>query len=308
MPKFDDEFNLKDWEWIAVYFPPSERESMAKVAWFICCKCTPEEIFQRKIDPRIVIPLCGIVLLDEIDILNLRKFAKEKEIDTYHIILETSERKQENYNRVSKKFINPAINSINPSKKWLSLFETLDIDLQFALLYSLIKYRYPTRDDWRNIFPENSDSISFLIATIAYLQSSPIKAFILYFFIFCGILLWMLFLYLLSDFIFDFSWKMNLLIKLLIWGIILVVCSIFLRAIIAYLQSPTITNLILYFLVFSGVLLWIILLFNFFWKTTLLVKVIILVACSILWIYGQNIYRKVTNPLTNILKYYIDLN
>ena len=142
MSKVNDKFNLKDWEWIAVHFQPSARESMAKVAWFICCKCTPEEISQRKIDPRIVIPLCGIVLLNEINIFKLKKFSKR---------LEKLELNQEHMNEI-KHFINSAISSINPSKKWVSLFQTLDIDLQFTLLYRLIKYRHPTHNDWRNIF------------------------------------------------------------------------------------------------------------------------------------------------------------
>ncbi|NEP77204.1 MAG: hypothetical protein F6K39_02880 [Okeania sp. SIO3B3] len=175
MAEVDKEFNLRDWEWIAVHFPPSERESMAKVAWLICCKCTSEEISERNIDLKIVIPLCAIVLLDKRYILELKRFAKDKgkEINNYRKVLEKSETKQEiynrftkifidpainsiirqeNYNRIKEEFINPAINSINPSKKWLSLFETLDVYLQFSLLYSLIKYRPPTRDDWRKIF------------------------------------------------------------------------------------------------------------------------------------------------------------
>ena len=105
MAKVDKEFNVKDWEWIAVHFPASERESMAKVAWIICCKCTPEKISQHKIDPRIVIPLCAIELLDEKDISNFQKFAKEKKVDTYHRILAESKIKQGNSNRVKQEFI-----------------------------------------------------------------------------------------------------------------------------------------------------------------------------------------------------------
>ncbi|MDY7005221.1 MAG: hypothetical protein SWX82_15110 [Cyanobacteriota bacterium] len=153
MAKVDKEFNLRDWEWIAVHFPPSEREAMAKVAWLICCKCTPEEIYQYNLDPRIVIPLCGIELLDEIDVLKLKEFAKEKEVDNYAKILAESKTKRGNSNRVKQEFINPAINSINSSQKWQSLFKTLAIVLQFTLLYRLIyNYRYPTRNDWNDIF------------------------------------------------------------------------------------------------------------------------------------------------------------
>ncbi len=151
MAKVDKEFNLRDWEWIAVNFSPSEREAMAKVAWLICYKCTPEEISQRKIDPRIVIPLCTIVLLTEIDIIKLKKFEQEA---NYHntIFLKRLEQKQESISSIEQGFINLVIDSINPSEKWQSLFETLDIDLRFSLLYNLINHRLPTRDDWRNIF------------------------------------------------------------------------------------------------------------------------------------------------------------
>ncbi len=142
MAKLDEKFNSKDWEWIAVHFPRSKRETMAKVAWLICCKCTPEEISQRKIDPRIVIPLCAIVLLDEIDISNLK-------ISTVNLIYDYTkfkrfEQKQE--------FIDSLTYSISSSERWQSLFKTLDIDLQFTLLYRLIAYRPATRDDWRDIF------------------------------------------------------------------------------------------------------------------------------------------------------------
>lgn len=171
MAKVDKEFNLKDWEWIAVHFPPSERESMAKVAWIICCKCTPEKISQHKIDPRIVIPLCAIELLDEKDISNFQKFAKEKKVDTYHRILAESKIKQGNSNRVKQEFITGLINSINPRIKWKSLFETLDIDLQFTLLYRLLKCRPPTHNDWQNIFLDVKDeflSVLYLSLTIIF--------------------------------------------------------------------------------------------------------------------------------------------
>ena len=151
MAEVNDKFNLRDWEWIAVHFPLSERENIGRAAQYIC-KCSPEQVSQYNPDPRIVIPLCAIKLLDKKYFLDLKKFATEKEIDNYQTILEQSERQQENYNIVKQEFINPAINSINPSEIWLSLFETLDIHLQFNLLYCLIKYRRPTRDDWRNIF------------------------------------------------------------------------------------------------------------------------------------------------------------
>ncbi|NES03873.1 MAG: hypothetical protein F6K22_14100 [Okeania sp. SIO2F4] len=151
MAEVDEEFNLKDWEWIEVPFPPSEREGMAKVAWFICCKCTPEEIYQRKIDPRIVIPLCGIVLLDEIDLSQLKilKNSRENTIEYYISSLMFKHISRSGQNQED---INRLIDSMNPSKKWKSLFETLDVKLQLSLVYRLLTFRRPTRDDWRNIF------------------------------------------------------------------------------------------------------------------------------------------------------------
>ena len=182
MAKVDKEFNVKDWEWIAVHFPASERESMAKVAWIICCKCTPEKISQHKIDPRIVIPLCAIELLDEINILQLKNCVLQlkkletelsdcyyKRTDNYLINLlterfEISEElkiTQEHINEIKEDvdgiiqdFIDFVIDLINPTERWLSLFKTLNIHLQFSLFSSLIKYRRPTRYDWRNIFWE----------------------------------------------------------------------------------------------------------------------------------------------------------
>ncbi|MCH2051289.1 MAG: hypothetical protein MK289_23470, partial [Trichodesmium sp. ALOHA_ZT_67] len=182
MAKVDKEFNVKDWEWIAVHFPASERESMAKVAWIICCKCTPEKNSQHKIDPRIVIPLCAIELLDEINILQLKNCVLQlkkletelsdcyyKRTDNYLINLlterfEISEElkiTQEHINEIKEDvdgiiqdFIDFVIDLANPTERWLSLFKTLNIHLQFSLFSSLIKYRRPTRYDWRNIFSD----------------------------------------------------------------------------------------------------------------------------------------------------------
>ncbi len=41
---------------------------------------------------------------------------------------------------------------MEPSPRWQYLFSGLTPDLQFDLLYRLIKYRRPTEDDWRNLF------------------------------------------------------------------------------------------------------------------------------------------------------------
>ena len=235
MAEIDEEFNLRDWEWIAVHFPPSERQSMAKVAWLICCKCTPEEISQYNPAPRIVIPLCVIVLLDEIDLSQLKslKNSRENAIEYYisSLMFDHISRSRQN-----QEDINRLINSMNPSRKWKSLFKTLDIGLQLSLVYRLLTFRPPTRDDWRNIFPKKSEITSFLLETNLSFQSGPAKSLILYFFIFSGILLWMFFLYLL----FDFSWKMNLLIEIFILGIILEI--IHEKGVLSYLLGTVFIN------------------------------------------------------------------
>ncbi len=336
MAKVDKEFNVKDWEWIAVHFPASERESMAKVAWIICCKCTPEKNSQHKIDPRIVIPLCAIELLDEINILQLKNCVLQlkkletelsdcyyKRTDNYLINLlterfEISEElkiTQEHINEIKEDvdgiiqdFIDFVINLINPTERWLSLFKTLNIHLQFSLFSSLIKYRRPTRYDWRNIFLENSDVISDfdLVATLIYLRLNPAEGIISFF----SSLSWILLMIIL----FDFFCKTTLLVKV----IILVICSIlwiYKQNIYRKVTNPLKNILKSYtsrtLLVIISVpcsILGMIILFNFFCKTTLLVKLIILVTCSILWIYQENIYCKVTNPLKDILKYEIYRN
>ena len=318
--QIDDRFNLKDWEWIAVHSPPSERENMAKVAWLICCKCTPREIARCNIDPKIVVPLCGIVLLDEINILQLKKL-KTKLSDCSHKIFERCEIseelkiKQEDINEIKEDvdgiiqdFIDFVINLINPTERWLSLFKTLNIHLQFSLFSSLIKYRRPTRYDWRNIFLEKSDVISDfdLVATLIYLRLNPAEGIISFF----SSLSWILLMIIL----FDFFCKTTLLVKV----IILVICSIlwiYKQNIYRKVTNPLKNILKSYtsrtLLVIISVpcsILGMIILFNFFCKTTLLVKLIILVTCSILWIYQENIYCKVTNPLKDILKYEIYRN
>ncbi|NER07676.1 MAG: hypothetical protein F6K17_36495, partial [Okeania sp. SIO3C4] len=257
--------------------------------------------------------------------------SEELEIKQEHI-----NETKEDVDRIKQEFINFVIDSTNPRERWLSLFKSLDIRLQFSLFSSLIKHRRPTPDDWCNIFLENSNITFFLseififslysnqLQNLAYLfgflfgllyeipiflHSNPLGS-LGYLFFISAVLFWMFFLYLIFDFALDFSsffWQM----KILIWGIILVISLIFITVIMMLYnksKSSTTKQIILFLLLLSGVLLWIVLLFNFFWKTTLLVKLISLVAYSILWIYGQNIYRKVTNPLRNIFQSDISIN
>ncbi len=364
MAKVDDKFNLKEWEWIAVHFPLSRRESMAKVAWLIYCKCTPEEISQRKIDPRIVIPLCTIVLLDEIDVLKLKDFNEEvddnfavlveqelkklaeedehwstflaaqefkkleKNDDYYSIFLAKSEIKQENVYRIKQKLINSGIDSINPSKKWQSLFETLEVDLQLSLLYHLISYRLPNRDDWRNIFIDVKYEllaqlcfwvVITLMVFISLKESMEAGLFIEYFFpepTDNSNLDDLLLLYddnPLSDInrnsddinsnLYDLLllYDLDNLVGITFCSIGIIVALItkfyFLATVYSPLNIFNILMLNLGLLLFSPYLL-----LYLSWKKTLLIWAIISVVCSILWIYAKNRERKTTNPLKNILK------
>lgn len=342
MPEVDKEFNLRDWEWIAVHFPPSERKSMAKVAWFICCKCTPEEISQRKIDPRIVIPLCAIVLLDEIDLSHLKilKNSRENAIE-YYISSLRLEQKQEDINRL--------ISSMNPSRKWKSLFKTLDIGLQLSLVYRLLTFRPPTRDDWRNIFLDIKGV--FLVAhffvlsrsiLIMLLSSMVIKvadfflelignknlvAFYLIWaakllFPFLGGVLFFDFTQTILQFSLSFSlrWLLSVflytlaliysikyynlgvffifvIVSVIITAIIVVVLTIFQRF---HVELKTSHLLAIFRLNGEMLLFYAFLTFSFSWKKTLLTSTIMLVFSSILWIYAQNLQRKVNNPLKEI--------
>ena len=370
MAKFDDKFNLKEWKWIAVHFPLSRRESMAKVAWLIYCKCTPEEISQRKIDPRIVIPLCTIVLLDEIDVLKLKDFNEEvddnfavlveqelkklaeeddrwptflaaqefkkfeKKDDYYSIFLAKLEIKQENVYRIKQKLINSGIDSINPSKKWQSLFKTLEVDLQLSLLYHLISYRLPNRDDWRNIFIDVKYEllaqlcfwvVISLMVFISLKESMEAGLFIEYFFPEptdnSNDDLRLLYDY---NILYDIHSNLddihnnsddihsNLYDILILYDLDnpvgITFCSVgiivglitkfsFLATIYSPLNIFNILMLNLGLLLFSPYLL-----LYLSWKKTLLIWAIISVVCSILWIYAKNRESKTTNPLKNILK------
>jgi hypothetical protein len=44
------------------------------------------------------------------------------------------------------------LSKITPNQRWLYLFKSLTPELKFALLFRLINYRRPTKNDWRNLF------------------------------------------------------------------------------------------------------------------------------------------------------------
>jgi hypothetical protein len=366
MAKVDKEFNLKDWEWIAVHFPPSERESMAKVAWIICCKCTPEKIYQRKIDPRIVIPLCGIVLLDEINILRLKihilqlKKLETELSDRYYKIFERCEIseelkiKQEHINEIKEDvdgiiqdFIDFVIDLANPTERWLSLFKTLNIHLQFSLFSSLIKYRRPTRYDWRNIFSDikgvflgayfSALSISILSMLISSMVIKVADFFIelignmnlvVFYLILLAksLLLSLGGILFLGDgltvwaFSFILRWPPSIFVYTLVMiysikydnpGLLCIFVIVSINVIVTLLVfcGKYSINMLLELLRLNGCMLLfygVFFKFSFSWKTTLLIWAIMLIVSSILWIYAQNLERKVHNPLKemkNILKH-----
>ncbi len=93
-----------------------------------------------ELDPRLVIPLCAIQLQDEINLTQLSSFKNELE----SVSIENLAAKIE--------FVDRVLSKINPNQRWLYLFNSLTLELKFALLSRLINYRRPTRNDWRNLF------------------------------------------------------------------------------------------------------------------------------------------------------------
>ncbi|GBL12883.1 hypothetical protein MTo_00172 [Microcystis aeruginosa NIES-1211] len=93
-----------------------------------------------ELDPRLVIPLCAIQLQDEINLTQLSSLKNELE----SVTVENLDNKIE--------FVDRVLSKITPKQRWLYLFNSLTPELKFALLFRLINYRLPTRNDWRNLF------------------------------------------------------------------------------------------------------------------------------------------------------------
>jgi hypothetical protein len=93
-----------------------------------------------EVDPRLVIPLCAIQLQDEINLTQLSSFKNELE----SVSIENLDNKIE--------FVDRVLSKITPKQRWLYLFNSLTPELKFALLFRLINYRRPTKNDWRNLF------------------------------------------------------------------------------------------------------------------------------------------------------------
>ena len=114
------------------------------------------------LDSRLVIPLCSINLLDQIDYRELKKInINELNVENVH-----------------------EIDSIKPTELWKNLFYNLLPEQQYALIISLYHNRKPIFKDWINVFREleyefqNSWHyrfiliISFLISIIAIIKIS----------------------------------------------------------------------------------------------------------------------------------------
>ena len=93
-----------------------------------------------EVDPRLVIPLCAIQLQDEINLTQLSYLKNELESVSIKNLAAKIE------------FVDRVLSKITPKQRWLYLFNSLTPELQFALLFRLINYRRPTRNDWRNLF------------------------------------------------------------------------------------------------------------------------------------------------------------
>ncbi|MBE9260781.1 hypothetical protein IQ224_00565 [Microcystis sp. LEGE 00066] len=93
-----------------------------------------------ELDPRLVIPLCAIQLQDEINLTQLSSLKNELESVSIKNLAAKIE------------FVHRVLSKITPNQRWLYLFNSLTLELKFALLFRLINYRRPTRNDWRNLF------------------------------------------------------------------------------------------------------------------------------------------------------------
>ncbi len=116
-----------------------------------------------EVDPRLVIPLCAIQLQNEINLTQLSSLKNELESVSIK-------------NLDAKEFVDRVLSKITPKQRWLYLFNSLTLELQFALLFRLINYRRPTRNDWRNLFEkieyEFKKSREYLIVlTVVFLLS-----------------------------------------------------------------------------------------------------------------------------------------
>ena len=95
-----------------------------------------------ELDPRLVIPLCAIQLQDEINLTQLSSF--KNKIKSLNLL---------EFNLAANiEFVDRVLSEITPNQRWLYLFNSLTPELKFALLFRLINYRLPTRNDWRNLF------------------------------------------------------------------------------------------------------------------------------------------------------------
>ncbi len=132
----------EDYSWIWEPFKEAKNSKLAQTACLAAksiANSSPDQIpkVPLNIDPRIVIPLCAIVLqkdinLNQINRLNIQEFSSRK--NTINYFLETTQ----------------------PSPRWLYLFNSLSFQLQYQLCYHLSNYRLPTKNDWRNLFNKNS--------------------------------------------------------------------------------------------------------------------------------------------------------
>ncbi|QHG20793.1 hypothetical protein [Nostoc sp. ATCC 53789] len=135
MPKHYEQFRYSDWKWIVDNFQRADqREDIARAVWLIT-QCSADEIvMHKKLDPRIVIPLCAIEFQDEFDWQKLKISKKDiKQID------------EEDFLKL--------LNYVSNSTRWKTLVLSLEYDLQRELIYRLSNsYRRLNRNDWRFYF------------------------------------------------------------------------------------------------------------------------------------------------------------
>ncbi len=145
--EFRNKLDLIDWIW-----KPFENQSSSRWQFMIGSIAyiventsranSPQ--FTAKIDPRIVIPLLSIQMIDKI------KLPKNLSDDA-DILLEQTKIDDE-LNRKINKFIDDTLGAEGSRSYWRFLLSALPPQLQLKLLHSLINNRHPQKSDWQRIF------------------------------------------------------------------------------------------------------------------------------------------------------------
>ncbi len=132
----------EDYSWIWEPFKDAKDSKLAQTACLVAeiiANSSPDKIpkVPFNLDPRIVIPLCAIALQNDLNLNNINKVN----------IQPTFPRAYD---------INYFLYTIQASRRWRYLFNSLPPQLQYKLCYRLSNDRLPNKNDWRNLFKHNN--------------------------------------------------------------------------------------------------------------------------------------------------------